>query len=58
MDEEGGRPYPVITGTYENDKATWEPRPIRPGTPLSAPTPLFRKLDPKIVDEELARLEG
>ena len=58
VDEEGGRPYPVITGTYENDKATWEPRPIRPGTPLSAPTPLFRKLDPKIVDEELARLEG
>ncbi|GGM82367.1 methionine--tRNA ligase [Thermopolyspora flexuosa] len=58
VEEEGGRPYPVITGTYEDDVATWESRPIRPGTPLSAPTPLFRKLDPKIVDEELARLEG
>jgi len=58
VEEEGGRPYPVITGTYEDDVATWESRPIRPGTPLSAPTPLFTKLDPKIVDEELARLGG
>ncbi len=29
-----------------------------PGTPLSAPKPVFRKLDPSIVDEELARLAG
>ncbi len=31
--------------------------PIRSGTPLAPPKPLFAKLDPKIVDEELARLE-
>ncbi|MEV5411444.1 methionine--tRNA ligase [Thermopolyspora sp. NPDC052614] len=58
VDEEGGSPYPVITGAYAEDKAVWEHRPVRPGTPLAPPTPLFTKLDPKIVDEELARLEG
>jgi len=57
VDEEGGVPYPVITGSYADEVATWESKPIRPGTPLAAPTPLFTKLDPKIVDEELARLE-
>jgi len=31
-------------------------RPIVPGTPVSKPTPIFTKLDPSIVDEELARL--
>ncbi len=53
--EDGGRDYPVITGDYEGG-ARWEHQPIRPGTPLAPPTPLFAKLDPKIVDEELARL--
>jgi methionyl-tRNA synthetase len=31
--------------------------PVLPGTPLSRPEPLFAKLDPSIIDEELARLE-
>jgi methionyl-tRNA synthetase len=54
--EDGGAPYPVITGNYRV-AARWEPAPIRPGTPLTAPTPLFAKLDPGLADEELARLE-
>jgi methionyl-tRNA synthetase len=54
--EDGGAPYPVITGDYRV-AARWEPAPIRPGTPLAAPTPLFAKLDPGLADEELARLE-
>jgi methionyl-tRNA synthetase len=54
--EEGGPPYPVITGDYAI-AARWEPTPIRPGTPLQTPTPLFAKLDPGLADEELARLE-
>ncbi len=54
--EEGGAPYPVITGDYQ-DAARWQPQPIRPGTPLQPPSPLFTKLDPKLADEELARLE-
>jgi methionyl-tRNA synthetase len=26
------------------------------GTPLATPKPVFRKLDPSVIDEELARL--
>jgi len=58
VDEEGGPSYPVITGDYDGDAARWESRPIKPGTPLAPPAPLFAKLDPSIVDEELRRLEG
>ncbi len=50
--------YPVITGDYADNTAVWTSVPIRPGTPLSRPEPLFAKLDPSIVDEELARLEN
>ena len=50
------RRYPVLTGDYDTG-ARWESTPIRPGTPMAAPTPIFTKLDPSIVDEELARLE-
>jgi methionyl-tRNA synthetase len=57
VDEEGGPAYPVITGDYDT-AARWESQPIKPGTPLAAPAPLFAKLDPSIVDEELRRLEG
>jgi methionyl-tRNA synthetase len=57
VSEDGGAPYPVITGDYRV-AARWEPAPIRPGTPLTAPTPLFAKLDPSLADEELARLES
>ena len=54
--EEDGAPYPVITGDYRG-AARWQPEPIKPGTPLQPPTPLFTKLDPGLADEELARLE-
>jgi methionyl-tRNA synthetase len=30
---------------------------LEPGTPVGPAKPLFTKLDPAIVDEELARLE-
>jgi len=55
VDQEGGPSYPVITGDYDT-AARWESQPVKPGTPLTAPTPLFTKLDPSIVEEELARL--
>jgi methionyl-tRNA synthetase len=53
---EDGIGYPVITGDY-GGPARWESVPIRPGTPLQAPQPLFAKLDPALAEEELARLE-
>ncbi|MBV9792312.1 MAG: methionine--tRNA ligase [Actinobacteria bacterium] len=56
VDEDGGPSYPVITGQYD-DSYRWESRPIRPGTPLAVPKPLFTKLDPSVADEEVARLQ-
>jgi methionyl-tRNA synthetase len=55
VDEDGGPPYPVITGDYDTT-FRWESRPVAPGTPLTVPAPLFTKLDPSVVDEEIARL--
>jgi methionyl-tRNA synthetase len=56
--EDDGPAYPVITGDYKAIAARWESAPIRPGTPLAAPAPLFAKLDTAVIDEELARLGG
>jgi methionyl-tRNA synthetase len=55
VDEAGGPSYPVITGRYD-DTPRWSSHPIRPGTKLTAPTPLFAKIDPSVADEEIARL--
>jgi methionyl-tRNA synthetase len=55
VDEEGGPPYPVITGAYDSS-FRWESRPVAAGTPLAKPAPLFAKLDSSVVAEELARL--
>jgi methionyl-tRNA synthetase len=57
VDEEGGPSYPVITGDYDST-FRWESRPVTVGTPLSAPAPLFKKLDDSVVDEEIERLSG
>ena len=57
-DLDGGPAYPVLTGDYAGAAAVWSSRPITVGTPIAPPTPLFRKLDPSVVDEELARLEA
>jgi methionyl-tRNA synthetase len=54
-DLDGGPGYPVLMGDYDT-AAVWESRPIRVGQPVAAPTPIFAKLDPSVVEEELARL--
>ena len=51
-------PYLVITGSYALAAARWGSTPLVPGTPLAPPSPIFRKLDPSIVDDELRRLGG
>ncbi len=56
-DLDGGPSYPVLTGDYAAAQAVWESRPITPGVVIGEPVPLFTKLDPSVVDEELARLE-
>jgi methionyl-tRNA synthetase len=56
-DLDGGPDYPVLTGDYQVG-ARWESTPIEAGRELKPPTPVFKKLDPSIVDDELARLSG
>ncbi|MGX6606915.1 methionine--tRNA ligase [Micromonosporaceae bacterium Da 78-11] len=54
-DLDGGPSYPVLTGDYTVG-AKWASVPLVAGTPLAAPKPVFRKLEPTVVDDELARL--
>jgi len=54
-DLDGGPSYPVLTGDYTVG-ARWESVPVTAGVALATPTPVFRKLDESIVEEELARL--
>jgi len=54
-DLDGGPGYPILTGDYTVG-ARWESVPLVAGTPLAAPKPVFRKLDPSVVEEELERL--
>ncbi|MFN8084299.1 MAG: methionine--tRNA ligase [Dermatophilaceae bacterium] len=56
-DLDGGPAYPVIMGDYSGGPR-WESTPVVPGTPIGPPTPVFTKLDPSVVDEELARMSG
>ncbi len=51
----GSPSYPVLTGVYDTP-ARWESVPLPAGRRLEPPTPVFRKLPPSIVDEELDRL--
>ncbi|HEX6151475.1 methionine--tRNA ligase [Nocardioides sp.] len=47
--------YPVITGDYALTPV-WASRPVVAGTKVDKPTPVFTKLDPSVVDDELARM--
>ncbi len=57
-DLDGGPGYPILTGDYAAPRPSGSRVPSCPATPMAAPTPLFTKLDPSVVEEELARLEG
>ena len=41
---------------YDWEGDLWKPSQLPPGHPQRKPTPLFRKLDDEIVEQELARL--
>lgn len=56
-DLDGGAGYPIITGDYTSARG-WGRRPIVPGTPVEKPAPVFTKLDPSVIEEELERLNG
>jgi len=59
-DLDGGPGYPVLMGDYRlgETMAAWASSPIVPGTVIPAPSPIFRKLDDSVVEEELARLKA
>src|SRR6478736_3433052 len=50
----GHTSYSVITGEYTSTPR-WESRPVVVGAKVDKPTPVFTKLDPSVVEEELAR---
>jgi methionyl-tRNA synthetase len=56
--EEDGSSHRVLTGDYATWIGRWQPSQLPVGQPLREPQPLFKKLDLKVVDEELARLEA
>ncbi len=51
----GSPNYSVLTGSYDTG-ASWRSVPLEPGRPIAPPTPVFVKLDPSVVQEELDRL--
>jgi methionyl-tRNA synthetase len=57
VQEEGGATHTVLTGDYSAWIGEWAPAELRPGQKLREPEPLFKKLDPGIVDDELRRLD-
>ncbi len=57
IEEEGGAKHAVLTGDYTNWVQSWEPSALAPGQKLREPEPLFKKLDPGIVEDELRRLD-
>ncbi len=56
-DLDGGAGYPTITGDY-SAAPSYSRREIVVGIPIAKPEPVFTKLDPSVVDEELARLSA
>jgi methionyl-tRNA synthetase len=56
IEEEGDARHTILTGDYKDWVRRWESSELAPGQKLREPEPLFKKLDPGIVDDELRRL--
>ena len=57
VEEDDGEAHEVLTGDYDGWVGAWGPTELPVRQRLREPRPLFRKLDPGIVDEELARMD-
>jgi methionyl-tRNA synthetase len=55
--QEDGRSHEVLTGDYTKWVGEWKPTELPPGQKLREPRPLFEKLDPGVVEEELRRMD-
>jgi methionyl-tRNA synthetase len=58
FNEEGYGSHRVLTGDHDKQYARWQPQTLPVGQKLPEPKALFKKLEEKIVAEELARMEG
>jgi methionyl-tRNA synthetase len=58
VEEEGGAKHTILTGDYAQWVGSWQPSELPTGQKLREAEPLFKKLDPGIVDDELARLDA
>jgi methionyl-tRNA synthetase len=56
IDEPDGETHTILTGDYGDWVGRWERTELPTGQKLREPEPLFRKLDPGIVEDELRRL--
>jgi methionyl-tRNA synthetase len=54
--EEGGMSHRVLTGDYTEWVGRWQPSDLPIDQALREPAPLFKKLDEKLIEEELARM--
>jgi methionyl-tRNA synthetase len=54
--EEDDDRHTILTGDYTDWVRRWEPSELPAGQKLREPEPLFKKLDPGIVEDELRRL--
>ncbi|CAN5292487.1 methionine--tRNA ligase [soil metagenome] len=53
----GGTPHTVLRIDPRDRFAAWRATALPVGQALQAPSPLFRKLQPSVIEEELARME-
>jgi methionyl-tRNA synthetase len=54
--DEGGTSHTVLRLAHGTSFPAWQPTPLPVGQPLQSPENLFRKLDPSVADDELARM--
>ena len=58
IEEAGGKKHTVLTGDYAGWLQRWELSDLPVGQKLREPAPLFKKLEPGIVEDELGRLDA
>ena len=58
IEEGSGEKHTILTGDYADWVGSWQSSELPVGQKLRAPEPLFKKLDPGIVDDELRRLDA
>lgn len=56
IEEDNGATHRVLTGDYDAWAGRWAPSALAPGQALQPPTPLFKKLDESLIEQELARM--